>query len=105
MGKKFISLLTALVLLFSCCFVVTNVSAADVVDSTLTLNADSTAKKLVFTGTDSISISSNIKKFKATATNEGIIVNSSKNENLAFVKNNGKWIINFPSNVVMIVTP
>jgi len=104
MGKKFISLLTALVLLFSCCFVVTNVSAADVVDSTLTLNADSTAKKLVFTGTDSISISSNIKKFKATATNEGIIVNSSKNENLAFVKNNGKWIINFPSNVEVDTT-
>lgn len=105
MGKRIISLITALVLLFSVCSVVTTVYANNVEDSTLTLNAAaSTAKKLVFTGTDTIDINSNIKKFKATAENEGIILNSSINENLAFVKKDGNWAINLSENAVADTT-
>ncbi len=99
MKNKVISLLMALVLVFSSCVVVTTIYADTVQDSTLTLNAtSSTAKKLVFTGTDSIDVSSSVKKFEATADNEGIFVNSSK-EDLAFTKRNGEWIINNLKNV------
>ena len=94
MKRRIISLLTALVLVLSCCFIVTTVSA-DVVESTLTLSASSTAKKLVFTGTDTIDINSNIRKFKANGSNEGIFVNSSINSDLVFVKKDGNWAINF----------
>ncbi len=105
MKKRIISLVTALILLVGSCFVTATVSANAVVDSTLTLNAaSSTAAKLVFTGTDSIDISSTIRKFKATAENEGIIVNSSKNSDLAFVKYNGNWTINSLPNVQIDTT-
>lgn len=105
MGKRIISLITVLVLLFSVCSVVTNVYANNVVESTLTLNtASSTAKKLVFAGTDTIDVNSNIKKFKATAENEGIILNSAINENLAFVKKDGNWAINLSENAVADTT-
>ena len=81
MGKRIISLITVLVLLLSVCSVVTNVYANNVVESTLTLNtASSTAKKLVFAGTDTIDVNSNIKKFKATAENEGIILKALKEQ-------------------------
>lgn len=100
MKKRIISLLTAAILIVASCFITTAVYADNTVDSTLTLNAqESTAKKLVFSGTDTIDINSSIKKFKATAENEGIIVNSTINKDLAFVKRNGTWIINFSKNV------
>ncbi len=107
MKKRIISLLMAVIILCSCCLVITTVSA-DTVESTLTLNsASSTAKKLVFTGTDAIDISSNIKKFKANDSNEGIFVNSSKNGDLAFVKKDGNWAINLsdnaPENTIVMV--
>ena len=94
MKNRIISLLMALILVFSSGFVAITMYADGVEDSTLTLNTgSSTSKKLVFTGTDSIDISSSIKKFEAAAGNEGIIVNSSKSD-LAFTKRNGEWIIN-----------
>lgn len=100
MKKRIIALLTAVVLLVSSCFAAIVVQAGDnVVDSTLTLSASSTAKKLVFSGTDSIDINSNTKQFKAENNNEGIFVNSSKNADLAFVKRSGNWNINFSQNV------
>lgn len=99
MKKRIISLVMALILVFSACFVTTFVSA-DVVDSTLTLDAAScTAKKLVFTGTDSVDINSSVKKFKATDSNEGIFVNNVKNENFALTKKSGQWSIQLGSNV------
>ena len=100
MKNRIISLLMALVLVFSSCVVVTTIYADTVQDSTLTLNTtSSTSKKLVFTGTDSIDINSSIRKFEATASNEGIFVNSSKS-NLAFTKRNGEWVINNLKDVV-----
>ena len=102
MKKRIVSLFIALVLLFSSCFVTTNVFATNTIDSVLTLdNSSSTNKKLVFTGTDSVDINSNIKKFKANDDNEGIFFNLSKNADLAFVKKDGKWVINFPKDVTV----
>lgn len=93
MKKRIISLILAMILVFSACYVTTLVSA-DVVDSTLTLDAlSSTAKRLYFTGTDSVDINSTIKKFKADNASEGIIVNSSLDSDLYFVKTGGKWRI------------
>ena len=98
MRKRIISLLMALVLICSCCFTATTAHADDI-DSTLTLvAASSTAKKIVFTGTDSIDISSTVKKFKASAADEGIFVNSVKDDSRAFAKKDGNWIIQLASN-------
>ncbi len=105
MTKRIISLLTALILVLSACYVTTFVYANDVVDSTLTLDAtSSTAKRIYFTGTDSVDINSTIRKFEPNSTSEGIIVNSSLDSDLFFVKTGGKWRITLPSDAVADTT-
>lgn len=99
MKKRIISLILAMILVFSACYVTTLVSAA-VVDSTLTLDSSSTAGRLLFTGTDSVSVSGISKKFVPATESDGVIVNSVMNSELKFYKSAGKWNLFLADNAV-----